>query len=152
PQMAFLGFADHSEHVRDAGTNFLKCNVLGLRNIVLFHFLPVAINGLKIGLALRTFDLSKSLLIIFRDESGETIGTITISLMRSLTGAVPSAPVAHCEAPFLLNPPQAWTVAFLSLPPNPAIVVHKPGRYFVILQSETNEEKTIGEFSCGIIN
>jgi hypothetical protein len=38
PQAAFLGFAERATQIRDAGTDVVKWNVLGLKSILLTHF------------------------------------------------------------------------------------------------------------------
>ena len=77
PQVAFLGFAERSEQVRDAETVSLKWNVLGLKSVLLVNFLPIPLIGWKVGVAMRFFDISKPVKIWFRPESGEDVGFIS---------------------------------------------------------------------------
>src|SRR6266853_746878 len=82
PQVAFLGFAERSEQVRDSETVSLKWNVLGLKNVLLVNFLPIPLIGWKLGMASRFLDISKPLKIMFRAESGEDIGIINLQFVK----------------------------------------------------------------------
>jgi hypothetical protein len=142
PQVVFLGFAERSDQVRDAETVSLKWNVLGLKNVLLVNFLPIPLIGWKVGVALRYFDISKTLKIVFRAESGEDIGGISLQMVTSNPTAAP---------PISLSASHGWFLAFAAIPSNPTPVIQKQGRYFAILQRDDNSEDVIGEFYCVLV-
>ena len=143
PQVAFLGFAERSEQVRDAETVALKWNVLGLKNVLLLNFLPIPLNGWKVGIALRFFDLSKPLKITLRAESGEEIGFFNLQIVKD--NPTPESLIA-------LSTSYGWFVAFVAFPSTPPLVIQKQGRHFAILQRDDNCEDIIGEFYCAVVD
>jgi hypothetical protein len=112
PQAAFLGFAERSEQVRDAETVSLKWNVLGLKNVLLVNFLPIPLVGLKVGVALRFFDISKPQKITFRAESGEDIGFFNLQIVKD--NPTPESLIA-------LSASYGWFVAFVAFPSTPPL-------------------------------
>lgn len=138
-QVAFLGFAERSEQVRDAETVSLKWNVLGLKNVLLVNFLPIPLIGWKVCVAMRFFEISKPLKITLRAESGEDIGFLNLQ-------AVKDNPTA--ESLIALSTSYGWFVAFAAIPP---LVIKKQGRHFAILQRDDNGEDIIGEFYCHVV-
>jgi hypothetical protein len=116
--------------------------VHGLKNVLLANFFPIVLSSWKLGLAIRRPDPAKNLRIKFQAESGEEIGWIQLTS----AAATPAAPLTGTNSIFLWVDPRTWSVVFLDFPPNATLVVQKPGRYFVVLQRDDNNDEVIGEF------
>jgi Domain of unknown function (DUF4263) len=119
----------------------------GTQKHPLGQFLPFFLNSWSLSIAMRLSAAPQSLKFGFKDESGEEIGWFNLQ-------AVPEAgtvPLTGTASPFLQHLPQAWTIVFLQLPEQPAILVQKSGRYFVVLKADEEHEEIIGEFYCHLV-
>src|ERR1044071_1750957 len=69
----FLGIAERSSLVHDGESQFLKWNILGLKNIVFFNFFPANLSGFHLAFAFRhltTMELKLRLLTEAHQELG----------------------------------------------------------------------------------
>jgi hypothetical protein len=147
PPVVFLGFAERATLVRDGGTDALKWNVHGLKNILLTNFFPTALNNWNLGLAIRISDTPQNLKINFLAESGEEIGSTNIKL---IAGA-PTLPLTHSDSVFIRVAPRTWLVAFFELRSDTTLVIQKPGRYSAVIQDDDNNQELIGEFDYVLV-
>jgi hypothetical protein len=146
PEVAFLGFAERAALVRDGQTDVLKWNVLGLKNLLLVNFFPVALNGWNIALAIRNPTLS-DIRITFFDEDNQNLGWINIGIAADTAGM----PLTRTDAIALRSLPQTWSPVFFSLS-GPTPVIQKPGRYTLKLKLEDGKDEPIGEFYCVLVD
>jgi hypothetical protein len=152
PEVIFLGFAERATYVRDGETNLSKWNVQGLKNVLLANFFPSVLSDWKLGLAIQSPSLNKDFRIKFKADSGEEIGWIQgTPTVVPLVGVSPAAPGTGPESKSLGIHPGTWLVVFLDFPPAITMVVQKPGRYFVVLERDYNEN-IIGEFHYALVD
>jgi hypothetical protein len=146
PQVAFLGFAERAAIVRDGETDALKWNVLGLKSILLTNFFPFGLNGWNVALAIRLSGNLRDLKISFKADSGENIGWINIGLVAEN----PQGPLTRSDSMFLRHVPETWSPLFIPLVGETPLIT-KPGRYTVVLEIDGNNDESIGEFFCVLV-
>jgi len=145
PDIAFLGFAERAELVRDLGTTALKWNVLGLKNILLLNFYPWILNSYLVALAMKDVATASNIAIRLRGADNEEIGGFNLGI------SVTAGPLTESDARYQQHFSGGWSISFLPFN-GPPIVVLKPGSYRVSRVCDDSTEEVIGEFYVTLVN
>jgi hypothetical protein len=144
--VAFLGFCERAEAVRDGNTNLLKWNILGLKHVILTPVFPVPLSWWSIALAVSKPLLNEPTAIQFLAEDGQELGTLTLSTRDAGDDA---SLVSHEGEPLVQYPVGGWATLFMPLTDFP-LLIPKAGVYLVALK-EGETRKLIGRFQCVLL-
>lgn len=137
PQVAFLGFCERANLVREGNTSIIKWNILGLRNTVLSHIFPFCFDDWTAGFAFLGNTVANEMKFRLVDDVGKEIGTLNISA--SVVSSKIDEADFQRETPLLSVPKYGWTTAFIPLVKT-GWIIPKPGIYY--LEQLSNETCT----------
>src|SRR5262245_3735585 len=144
PPIAFLGVVERAALVRDVYPNLHKYNLIGLKQTVLSHIYPLSISPLHIALAVYAPQVDVPIKFRVRDEVGNDLGTINLTL-QSLETPQPTIEDVTIKryGQAVAYPLEGWI--FVTIPTSRSLgMIPKPGLYSITYDLE-GQEVIIGQ-------
>jgi hypothetical protein len=144
PRAVFLGLAERAALIRDGESNFVKWNVIGLKQDIPFFFFPMNLTGWNLTFAFRSVDIPNAELAMrLTDDSGNELAKFQLTA----TEREPTAlPLTRGEEILVRQLRVGWSiVCFPILASN--VVIAKLGRYIMSLVRNDVPDEAIGEIS-----
>ncbi len=149
-RVIFLGLAERANQVRDAGSDFLKTNIIGLKQHIFAPFHPIFMNGIFVVIAIQYTHYSDSIEIEINNEKGER--KIYFQIQPSVVERDNSIPLTQ-DGPLLVHRDGevAWQLFSFPMVSNQGLLLEDAGRFRVRALSN-GSWSDIGTFHCFVVD